>query len=107
MVLSTSQTLKEGFAIHGLPSAVLDVVVAAIEQGSYLRHLGEIRRHRILDQFVGRTPALRGQFVKPGFCLRLEMYFHVGQSRSRDPPCQKQSYSAHNLQVAVALVVIT
>ncbi len=64
------------------------IVVAAVEHAAHLGHLLQIPSHSVFNQFVGRSAALRSQFVKAGFGFGSEMYVHVAKCRSVGAFCQ-------------------
>ncbi len=62
-----AQAVKSFFAVDGLNTAALDLIVAAIQHLAYLDKLCEVSGHRVLDEVIRRAAARRGKLLKPGF----------------------------------------
>lgn len=65
------------FTVHGLNTAALDGIVAAIQHLARLRQFYQVSGHCVFDELIRRSAGLFGKLVKAGFGFGREAHFHT------------------------------
>jgi hypothetical protein len=86
-----AQLLKRFFAVQGLYTPALQLIVPVIEQASHLRQLCQITRHRIFYQLFRSAATRRGKLLQAGFCFGFQVYDHIAEFRDVPTNCQFRS----------------
>jgi len=66
------------------------IVITAIEHFASRRKLSDVSGHRVLDQFVGRTPGFDRQLVNLGLQIWRKMYFHGSKPTGKPAAWQRR-----------------